>query len=327
MENRRTFLKKGALAAAAVAAPSLPGCVDTRTIRAGANMKTRTVKRVQVLWFSQTGYTRRHGRLLAATLEKTGITVTSGRLKDADPATLSAADLLVVGSPVFYYDTPETVKNWIRRLPPLSGTPVAAYVTFGGPEGNQHNAACSILQELAEKGGVPVGMGAFMNMSSFPLAWAGGEVHEKTWMSRHLPDEKTYAAVRRFSREVVSRVEKGAVLEVSRRITLREMATFLGPVWWTKKFVDKHCIDQDRCIGCGTCEDVCPAGAIDPGSFTVDRDACVLCFGCINNCPADAVHMEYGGERVIGYRAFLRQKGLVVKEPRELEVDTGGKSL
>ena len=27
---------------------------------------------------------------------------------------------------------------------------MAAYVTFGGPEGNQHNAACSILEDKAE---------------------------------------------------------------------------------------------------------------------------------------------------------------------------------
>ena len=52
-------------------------------------------------------------------------------------------DLIVMGSPVFYYDVPGYVKNYIRSWPDLNRTPVAAYVTFGGPEGNQHNAAAT----------------------------------------------------------------------------------------------------------------------------------------------------------------------------------------
>ena len=38
----------------------------------------------------------------------------------------------MIGSPVFYYDTPDFVKDFIQFLPDISGIPVAAYVTFGG---------------------------------------------------------------------------------------------------------------------------------------------------------------------------------------------------
>ena len=118
----------------------------------------------------------------------------------------------------------------------MEGTPVAAYVSFGGPEGNQHNAACSVLQLVAEKEGVPIAR-AFMNMSAFPLSWSEEKVHEKTWMSRELPDEETYDKVREYAAYLAIQVKEGKDAEFSKRLTLRECTTWLGPIWWTKKFV------------------------------------------------------------------------------------------
>ena len=320
MENRRDFLKKGGAAAALWSLSAMPGCVDTSPIRAKVPMKTARTGKALVLWYSQTGYTERYGRLLAHRLQKLGMTVSASEIRRFDVQGMGAFDLIAVGSPVYYYDTPAYMKAWLGSLPELEGTPVAAYVSFGGPEGNQHNAACSILGLLAEKGGVPVGARAFMNMSAFPLSWSGEEVHEKTWMSNHLPNEETYDRVREYAVHLAIQVKEGDPAEFSRRLTIREVSTWFGPIWWTKKFVRNHSIEKERCIHCGTCVEKCPAGAIDLSTFTVDRDACVLCFGCINNCPAQAVHMEYGGEKVIGYRDFMRMKNLAIEEPEELSL-------
>jgi ferredoxin len=320
MDNRRDLLKKGAMAAALLSMPATNGCVDVRPIRGKVPMKTSRTGRALVLWYSQTGYTERYGRLLAYRLEKLGMKVTASEIRRFDVQGMGEVDLIVIGSPVYYYDTPECVKAWIGSLPGLKGTPVAAYVSFGGPEGNQYNAACSILQLLVEKEGVPIGQTAFMNMSAFPLSWSGDKVHEKTWMSRQLPDEETYDRVREYAGYLVNQVKQNEAAEFSKRLTLRECTTWLGPIWWTKKFVKNHSIVEEKCIECGTCVEKCPADAIDLSAFHVDRDACVLCFGCINNCPVQAVHMEYSGERVIGYRDFMKMKNLIIKEPEELSV-------
>jgi ferredoxin len=320
MDNRRDFLKKGAMAAALLSTPAFAGCTDFRTIRAKVPMKIARTGRALVLWYSQTGYTERYGRLLAHQLGKLGMKVTASEIRRFDVKGMKDFDLIVIGSPVYYYDTPDYVKAWIGSLPGLKGTPVAPYVSFGGPEGNQHNAACSILQLLVEKEGVPIGQTAFMNMSAFPLSWSEEKVDEKTWMSRRLPDEETYDRVREYAVYLAIQVEGGKDVEFSKRLTLRECTTWLGPIWWTKKFVKNHSIVKEKCIECGTCVEKCPAHAIDLAAFQVDRAACVLCFGCVNNCPAQAVHMEYGGERVIGYRDFMKRKNLIIKEPEELSV-------
>lgn len=305
------------MAVGAFALPNLPSCIAAGTIQIAVSLNPHHVQKPLVLWYSQTGYTQRNGMLLQKTFERLGLNATGTDIRDFDRTRIGEFDLIVMGSPVFYYDTPRYVKDWIEALPDLKGTPVAAYVTFGGPEGNQHNAACSILEGLVKKQGVPVGIQAFMNMSSFPLAWSKDKVHEKTWMSRHLPNEDTYMAVREFAGYLAHQVEKGQASEFSKKITLRECSTWLAPIFWTKLFVKHHSIDGQLCIKCGACVEKCPVGAIDLSDFKVDTDVCVLCFGCINNCPAGAVHMEYDGEKVIGYHDFMKQKQLKIIEPDE----------
>ena len=47
----------------------------------------------------------------------------------------------------------------------------------------------------------------------------------------------------------------------------------------------------DDCTACGTCVDVCPAGAIEEGDpiYKIDPDKCVDCGQCADACPADAI--------------------------------------
>ncbi len=73
MEDRRDFLKKGAMAAALLSLPATNGCADMQPIRAKVPMKTARTGRALVLWYSQTGYTERYGRLLAHRLEELGM--------------------------------------------------------------------------------------------------------------------------------------------------------------------------------------------------------------------------------------------------------------
>lgn len=54
----------------------------------------------------------------------------------------------------------------------------------------------------------------------------------------------------------------------------------------TKKFYA-----DDKCVGCGRCAELCPAGAIriEGGKPVWIKDKCFKCCGCINRCPAHAI--------------------------------------
>jgi len=58
-------------------------------------------------------------------------------------------------------------------------------------------------------------------------------------------------------------------------------------------------IDQDKCIGCEKCAEVCPTLAIDfdgekKKAFALDIDQCLICHQCLEVCPVDAIRMEGG---------------------------------
>ena len=55
-------------------------------------------------------------------------------------------------------------------------------------------------------------------------------------------------------------------------------------------------VDQDKCIGCGACVDVCPSTvfemADDGKSKVVAESACVGCMSCVNVCPTEAITVD-----------------------------------
>lgn len=47
---------------------------------------------------------------------------------------------------------------------------------------------------------------------------------------------------------------------------------------------------SDECVGCGTCVEVCPEGAIDEGEpYAIRQENCLQCGNCFENCPVSAI--------------------------------------
>ncbi|MBW2311572.1 MAG: 4Fe-4S dicluster domain-containing protein [Deltaproteobacteria bacterium] len=51
-------------------------------------------------------------------------------------------------------------------------------------------------------------------------------------------------------------------------------------------------VDQEKCIGCGECVDVCPVDVYemqDEKSVPVNAEECIGCESCIEVCEQDAI--------------------------------------
>lgn len=49
----------------------------------------------------------------------------------------------------------------------------------------------------------------------------------------------------------------------------------------------------DRCKGCGTCETVCPTGAVEVHTTAqIDESRCIGCGRCADACPVAAISLE-----------------------------------
>jgi NAD-dependent dihydropyrimidine dehydrogenase PreA subunit len=57
-------------------------------------------------------------------------------------------------------------------------------------------------------------------------------------------------------------------------------------------------LDEEKCIGCGACVEVCPHAVIGINganrAWIQDMDACMECGACSRNCPTEAVSVQAG---------------------------------
>lgn len=66
-------------------------------------------------------------------------------------------------------------------------------------------------------------------------------------------------------------------------------------------------LDEERCVGCGACAEVCPQQVfvVEAGKARLaDRDGCMECGACANNCPVAAIVVRPG----VGCAANVIQK-------------------
>jgi len=304
METRRTFLKTSAAFCVAAAVPEASSIGKQRP--EPLPFQPCKPENALVVWFSQTGHTGKIGGSIAQCWEAEGIEVDSGDYRELGHTDLTHYDLVAIGSPVHYYGFAINMETWLDKVLLKPGTPVASFVAYGGTGDNQHNTACSLLELMAEKGGVPVGLETFSTMSTFAPTWAlGGE--ERVLKYRDLPNEDTLRKSGRYAKKVLERVQKGESYLVDPEFSFSDWFKHKPSIWGTKLLIGTHRIDPGKCIGCGTCEKMCPVGAVKYESAAVDRDRCVACFGCINNCPAQAIEMTFMRRKVSGVQDFLKK--------------------
>ena len=54
---------------------------------------------------------------------------------------------------------------------------------------------------------------------------------------------------------------------------------------------------EEKCIGCGRCEEVCPHGVfrlVGQKARIHERDSCMECGACAKNCPVAAIEVDAG---------------------------------
>ena len=64
-------------------------------------------------------------------------------------------------------------------------------------------------------------------------------------------------------------------------------------------------IDEEACTQCGTCEAVCPVGAVVLDPDPVFNARCFDCFNCVRECPEDAIIFSVPLEKI---EAMIRKR-------------------
>lgn len=54
-------------------------------------------------------------------------------------------------------------------------------------------------------------------------------------------------------------------------------------------------VNQNKCIACGACIEICPVGAISwdtNGKSKIDPKKCIKCHSCESICPVEAIEIQ-----------------------------------
>ena len=89
-----------------------------------------------------------------------------------------------------------------------------------------------------------------------------------------------------------------------------------------KKHMHDDCrpvIDQDACVGCGACADICAHGAPNPtgnGTMAIDWNKCAGCGRCIDTCPVKAISTDnHDAALYLNYKIAEYAKAVVDGRP------------
>ena len=249
------------------------------------------MKNAYIAFCSPAGSTGHVARVIADALKERSISIhllDLGAGQDPSPfidllKTADADDCLFVGSPVYRDVAVPPVMKFLGGLPVVNNCPAVPFVTWGGAISGI--ALWQMGKALQEKG--------------FSLAGAAKvlAVHCMMWQSDHPvgqghPDADDDRQVRSLVSVVIERLSTSTAKPMPLS-TLDYQPEAIGADF--KKKMDQpwmiipKTIVGERCTQCGTCETVCPVGAVtlDPGP--VFNACCFDCFKCVRECPEDAI--------------------------------------
>ncbi|MCG8686826.1 MAG: EFR1 family ferrodoxin [Desulfobacterales bacterium] len=198
-----------------------------------------------------------------------------------------ASDMVIMGTPVYYGRVPEEVVPFLNTLE-AQNTPVVLIVVYGNRE--YEDALIELHDISVSQGFVPVAGGAFIAEHSYSLP--------SRPIAHGRPDETDIEDATAFGVQVKEKLNAATTLEAVENITIQGNRPYVEPknLHMIKQVREQLAFtpetDENTCIQCGQCADICPTNAIDAADFSkINRWQCMICFACIKNCPSQAKQM------------------------------------
>ena len=213
-------------------------------------------------------------------------------IEDSEALTAATdADLIIFAYPVQFSTVPKIMRDYITDHNELwMNKKVFIIATMGLFSGDGSGLLGRLLQSCG--------------------ATVIGGLHLK--MPDSIADEKALKRPLEQNRELVKQADR-KIKESVKRLkagnptregigVLYRLAGFFGQRAYfghkTARYSSKLKIDNDKCIGCGICEKLCPMKNISiKEQKAVSSDSCTMCYRCINKCPGQAITLL--GKRVV----------------------------
>jgi flavodoxin/NAD-dependent dihydropyrimidine dehydrogenase PreA subunit len=255
-----------------------------------------------LMYFSQTGSTRRVAEAMAGELAAKGHTVRTLPMEKALPEDISGCDVLGFGTPCFESQAPSPVKNFLSALPYLKGKPAFVFATSGGSPGR----VLYDLSRILSLRGASVVTG-FMGR---------GEVHHPAPCLKGRmpgrPDGKDLARARAFAASLHDHLQAGRTDPMpggrkdvlSPRLGFYELVSLIAQPLLLRILLPRPKTDGSACNGCNLCVKECPAGSISLNPYPVPDSSCIRCYRCQNICPQKAISSSWAFGNIVIFSLY-----------------------
>lgn len=247
-----------------------------------------------ILCFSQTGFTRKVAEQIRGGVVEAGGSCDVKSLKEVKTETLADYDLVGLGTPVFYYNAPQNVRDFMQGLPELKDKQWFVFCSHGSVMGN---TLIFMAEALKRKGIQVVGYHDTYADGSIPF-------YPYPTLTTGHPDEQEYEEARAFGREIAERSrriaagEKGLIPEPGQKNQEWTQQAESFTLDFLSQVMPPMHIDEQKCTQCGECVEACPVDGIDPEADPPRiQDPCVYCYHCAKICPEVAITADW--EKVV----------------------------
>lgn len=199
-------------------------------------------------------------------------------------------DLIGIGTPVFYFQEPWNVRDFIERLSFLKDKLSFVFCTHGGQDAN---TLPRMARGLKEKGLLILGGLSTRGYDSF-------QPYMEFDYSKGHPDEKDLKEAEEFGQKMVKNyglVKETNRLDIFPEFRFKFSLLHLASLWLTKKRVNKHLpkieVDEEKCIKCGKCAEICPSVVIELNPYPIRKENCIRCYYCEKICPQGAIIVNW----------------------------------
>ncbi len=261
-----------------------------------------------IIYFSQTGGTKKVAQAIATGIQAAGLPVDLFEMHTIDTTLLASYDVIGIGSPVFYYQIPFNVTDFINALPAQNGALWFAFVSHGTIPAT---ALQSITLSLKNKAATVLGChhcyaDGRLPYYPYPTLTTGHpdtlDLEESTEFGKSI----ARLTLRARAGEDIPSVQP-APLPKEERWVFKELDLY-QPKTLRAMLPPLH-IDANRCTTCGICAKICPVGGIDPLSNPPRiQSPCIFCFRCSMDCPSGAISGDYALAMVVTPASTARHK-------------------
>ena len=186
-------------------------------------------------------------------------------------------DTIGIVCPIFGHEVPEMVRDFMQKAA-FKTEYFYMVLTYG----NRHGEAAELADELASSLGIAAAyINTVLMVDNFLPAFDMDEQRKlDKKVDGQISEIKADIQNRKFAVQAATDADRAAHQEYLSRSTKNTTERFKGLYDVT-----------DKCVGCGICAKVCPAGCfhIENGKAVQNEDGCQVCMACVHHCPHKAI--------------------------------------